>query len=354
MPKILWNFPIRYVLSISGIILFIAGLTTPLFSQDIHLSQFFNTPLLRNPALAGVFNGDIRIQAVYRNQWQSIGFPYQTNALSGEYKFNVGSGDDFMTVGASAFYDEAGVQKLKTLQVMPALNFHKSLSGNRNSYLSAGFMAGFVNRQFDGKNLTFDNQYTGGRFDASNPSGENFTGLSRGFLDVALGLSYNSDFGEKGSYYIGGSLWHFNKPSYSFLSDNIQLDPKWQFNAGLRTWLNEQVRLTFEGNYLKQGVYSETIAGGLVQYFFDDAIMSDNPISELSVAGGVFVRFQDAIIPYAQISYNHFDVGISYDVNTSPLKAASQGRGGFELSLTYRGFTQGGGSTIGSLRCPRF
>jgi type IX secretion system PorP/SprF family membrane protein len=325
-----------------------------LWSQDIHLSQFFNTPLLRNPALAGVFTGDIRIQAVYRNQWQSVGFPYQTNALSAEYKFAVGGGDDFMTVGGSAFYDEAGVMKLKTLQIMPAINFHKSLSGTKNSYLSGGFMAGFVNRQFDGKNLTFDNQYTGGAFNPANPTGERFTGLSRAFFDIALGLSYNSDFGENGSYYLGGSLWHFNKPSYSFLSDNIQLDPKWQFNGGVRTWINEQVQLTVEANYLKQGNYAETIGGGMVKYFFDNAMVDDQPISEFSVAGGVYGRLGDAIIPYAQISYNHFDVGISYDVNTSPLKAASQGRGGFELSLTYRAFTSNQGSTLGNMRCPRF
>lgn len=323
-------------------------------AQDIHLSQFFNTPLLRNPALAGLYTGDIRLQAVYRNQWQSTGFPYQTNALSGEYKFNAGGGNDFMTIGLSTFYDQAGVMKLKTLQVMPAINFHKSLSGEKNSYLSAGFMAGFINRQFDGKNLTFDNQYTGGRFDPSTPSGERFTGLSRGFLDVAVGLSYSSQLGEKGTYYIGGSFWHFNKPSYSFLSDNIQLDPKWQFNGGVRTWVNEQVRLTFEANYLKQGVYSETIVGGMVQYFFDDAMMNESPVAELSVAGGVFVRLKDAIIPYAQLSYNHFDIGLSYDVNTSALKAASQGRGGFELSLTYRGFTNGNGRNMENMRCPQF
>ena len=31
-------------------------------AQDIHFSQFFETPLLRNPALAGIFTGDIRLQ----------------------------------------------------------------------------------------------------------------------------------------------------------------------------------------------------------------------------------------------------------------------------------------------------
>ena len=50
-------------------------------AQDIHFSQFSETPLLRNPALAGIFSGDLRIQAVYRNQWNSVTVPYQTSSI---------------------------------------------------------------------------------------------------------------------------------------------------------------------------------------------------------------------------------------------------------------------------------
>lgn len=324
-------------------------------TQDIHLSQFFNTPLLRNPALAGVFTGDVRLQAVYRNQWQSIGFPYQTNALSGEYKFAVGGGDDFMTVAASAFYDQAGIMKLKTLQVMPAINFHKSLSGYKNSYLSGGFMAGIVNRQFDGQNLTFDNQYTAGRFNPNAASGERFAALSRMFLDVAVGLSFNHDFGENGSYYIGSSLWHFNKPKNGFLNSTISLDPKWQFNAGIKKQWNEQLTLSGEINYLLQGKYTEMIGGVLASYALNQkGFDGGSSLSGAAIGGGLYLRWNDAIIPYAQVSYNHIDVGISYDVNISALKVASQGRGGFEFSLTYKGFTGAIGSGIKSMRCPRF
>ncbi len=69
------------------------------FSQDIHFSQFFETPLLRNPALAGIFGGDLRIQGVYRNQWNSVTVPYQTGSLNAEYKLPVGRGDDFLSIG---------------------------------------------------------------------------------------------------------------------------------------------------------------------------------------------------------------------------------------------------------------
>jgi hypothetical protein len=43
--------------------------------QDLHFSQFYEFPLLRNPALAGIFNGNFRFTGAYRNQWQSVTVP---------------------------------------------------------------------------------------------------------------------------------------------------------------------------------------------------------------------------------------------------------------------------------------
>ncbi|MGZ3910129.1 MAG: type IX secretion system membrane protein PorP/SprF, partial [Flavisolibacter sp.] len=48
---------------------FTLAMTGTCRGQDIHFSQFFEAPLLRNPSLAGIFTGDIRVQAVYRDQW---------------------------------------------------------------------------------------------------------------------------------------------------------------------------------------------------------------------------------------------------------------------------------------------
>lgn len=324
-------------------------------SQDIHLSQFFATPLLRNPALAGIFNGDIRLQAVYRNQWQSTGYPYQTNVLNGEYKTAVGSGDDFITFGLSCFYDEAGIMKLKTLQVMPAINFHKSLSGTKSSYLSAGFMAGFIQRSFNGKNLTFDNQYTAGRYNPSASSGEQFTGLTTSLFDIALGLSYNTEVGENGVIYLGGSYWHFNKPKANFLQETIQLQPKWQLNAGYKVRINDYLEARLEMNYLKQGNYSETIGGGLLSYSLDEMLDRESGgIGEYKIGAGLFMRWDDAVIPVVQVSYGRVDVNFSYDVNTSQLKSASQGRGGFEIGIGFRAFTSNQNSSLNSVRCPSF
>src|SRR5260221_8570285 len=76
--------------------------------QDIHFSQFFEAPLWRNPSLAGIFTGDIRVQAVYRDQWNSVTNAYKTGSLNAEYKMPVGKGNDFFTTGMEILYDRAG------------------------------------------------------------------------------------------------------------------------------------------------------------------------------------------------------------------------------------------------------
>src|SRR5215217_7469837 len=77
----------------------------PLAAQDIHFSQFFEAPLLRNPSLAGIFSGDYRVQAVYRDQWNSVTTAYKTVSLNGEYKMPVGNANDFLTVGLQMLQD---------------------------------------------------------------------------------------------------------------------------------------------------------------------------------------------------------------------------------------------------------
>src|SRR3954466_2683176 len=77
-------------------------------AQDIHFSQFFQAPLLRNPSLAGIYTGDIRVQAVYRSQWNSVTDAYKTASLEAEYKMPVGRLNDYVTMGMQLLYDKAG------------------------------------------------------------------------------------------------------------------------------------------------------------------------------------------------------------------------------------------------------
>src|SRR5678809_970436 len=117
------------------------SLASFLHAQDIHFSQFFQAPLLRNPSLAGIYTGDIRIQGVYRDQWNSVTNAYKTASLDAEYKMPIGKSNDYLTAGMQLLYDRAGTIAWTSTYVLPALNYHKSLSAEKNRYLSLGFLS---------------------------------------------------------------------------------------------------------------------------------------------------------------------------------------------------------------------
>ncbi len=315
--------------------------------QDIHFSQFFETPLLRNPSLAGIFTGDIRVQAVYRDQWNSVTNAYRTGSLNGEYKMPVGKNEDFVTAGLQLLYDRAGTIGWTSTHILPAFNYHKSISATQNRYLSLGFMGGLVQRRFDRSKITTNTQYNGGG------DGENLAKSQFSYLDGSVGLSFNSDISDNpdNNYFIGAAYHHFNKPRNSFYqNENVRVEPKWVLSAGVRFGVTDYSYLTLQADQSMQGAFNETVAG--VMYALK---LGENPEKpNYTIHGGALLRWNDAFIPMFKVDYSPFSVALSYDVNISKLKPSSYGRGGFELSVSYIGFVNRESSSINFSHCPRF
>lgn len=336
-------------------IILIILLTNSLFNyaQDIHFSQFFETPLLRNPALAGIFSGDVRVQAVYRNQWNSVTTPYQTGSFNGEYKKPVGRGDDFLTIGGQILYDKAGTVALQSTHILPAINYHKSLSADRNMYLSLGFMGGWVQRSIDRSKITTNSQYDGTGFNPGLSDGETFPRNSYSYLDGSVGMSFNTQVGENtdNNIYLGVAYHHFNKATkVSFYGNpNYEMIPKWVGSLGVRMNMNEYSYFTFLGDYSKQGTFTETMFGAMYSWKLDDI---EDP--KYILHGGAFLRWKDALIPVAKLEFKPMAISVSYDANISQLKSASNGRGGFELALSYQKYLNRNNSTTDAVRCPKF
>lgn len=321
-------------------------LTANGFSQDIHFSQFFEAPLLRNPSLAGIFAGDVRVQAVYRDQWNSVTTAYKTLSLNGEYKMPVGNANDFVTLGLQLLQDRAGTISWVSTHVLPAINYHKSLSSDRTKYLSLGFMGGWVQKRFDRTKMTTNSMYDG------LGDGENNLQPQYSYWDASVGMSYNAQLNSnpENNFYIGAAYHHFNRPKNSFYRDpNIELAPKTDISAGIRFGVTEGSYVTLQGNQSFQGEFEETMIGGLYGIKLGDL---EKPT--YTVHGGAFLRLNDAIIPVIKVDYNPFSFSLSYDVNISKLKTSSYGRGGFELGVSYVSYLDRNNSSVNAVVCPRF
>ncbi len=314
-------------------------------AQDMHFSQFFEAPLLRNPSLAGIYTGDIRVQAVYRDQWNSITDAYKTASLNAEYKMPVGKGNDFMTIGLQTLYDRAGTVSWVSSHFLPALNYHKSLSNEINRYLSLGFMGGLVHRRLDMFKMTTNSEYDGRGL------GENFVSSQYSYLDASVGMSFNTQLNENedNNMFVGLAYHHFTRPQNSFYrSQNVEITPKWVASAGVKFSVTPVSYLTIQGDFSKQGNFNEVVAGALYGIKLGDDY--DNPL--YTIHGGAFLRLNDALIPTIKIDYKPFSLSFSYDVNVSRLKTSSYGRGGFEAGVSYIGFLERG--SLNSMLCPRF
>lgn len=321
-------------------------------AQDIHFSQFFEAPLLRNPSLAGIYTGDIRVQAVFRDQWNSVTNAYKTGSFNAEYKLPIGRGNDFMTPGIQILFDKAGTVGLNTTQLLPALNYHKSLSDTRTMFLSLGFMGGLIRKSMDVSKMTTNEQYLDG-YNPGLSTGEIIAVPNYNTWDANVGMSFNSSFGadNTNSLFVGVAMHHINRPKNSFYKNvNIELEPKYVFSTGVKLWVDEYSSFILQADYSTQGGYNETIAGALYSY----NLSGDPANPEYVVSGGGFLRWKDAVIPVVKLDRHPFSAAISYDVNISQLKTASQGRGGFEISLSWTGFLDRYNSSRDKVLCPRF
>jgi type IX secretion system PorP/SprF family membrane protein len=346
---IMKTFLIKYFL-----ILAFVSITMSSLGQDIHFSQIFETPLLRNPALAGLFSGDIRVQTVYRSQWNSVTNAYRTGSANIEYKIPIGlSSDDYVTIGGQFLYDKAGSVDLTSTHILPALNYHKSLNGEKSTYLSLAIMGGWVQRSLDRGKITTNSQFNGISYDPSLATGETFPKASYSYFDGTVGLSFSKQLGENvdNNMYVGVAYHHFNKSKkLSFYTDyKVEMTPKWVASAGIRMSTNDYSYITFEGDYTKQGASNEIIGGVMYSKKLDDP---ENPT--YVIHGGAYMRFNDAVIPVVKLETKPLAFAVSYDVNISGLKKVSTGRGGFELSITYQKFLDRNNSSLNATKCPKF
>src|SRR6202008_641706 len=90
------------------ILCLVTGITKISFAQDLHFSQYGETPFTINPALAAVAY-DIRILTNYKSQWASVASPYKSYNFSGEFGLKYRKlNKSYLSTGFNVYRDKAG------------------------------------------------------------------------------------------------------------------------------------------------------------------------------------------------------------------------------------------------------
>lgn len=332
------------------LLLSLCFLSALLFSQaqDPNFSQFFASPLTLNPALTGKFDGVFRVAGNYRNQWPTINNAFTTATISvdaGILRNSIPEYDQF-GVGIMAFTDKSGNGVLQNNFLALSTAYHKALDENGFHQIGLGFQGTYVNKRLDIASLKFESMLRADGFTGLMDESFSSNQIKLSYFDMNLGLLYNGTDGSN-NYYFGASMYHVNRPKETFKEGNYLLEPRLTLQAGGMLPIGEFNAIHFSANHSRQANATNTVVGGA--YAIN---VSQDASSPTNLYLGSWYRFGDAIIPYVGLEFGDFQLGASYDVNTSSLKPASNMRGGAEISLIY--IKKHSDPNVKKLNCPKF
>lgn len=309
--------------------------TSSVVAQDVHFSQFYQSPLMINPAQAGAMEDDQRFIINYKNQWESIGATYRTYSASYDLALFKGKLDDrYIGLGVSAYSDKAGTSEFGNTQANLSIAYNMHL--NDLNQLSFAIQGGYGQRSAQLMNLRWDSQYTGSNYDPTLPSGEAGLDQQASFIDLGAGILWRKETGGGIGWKVGGSVFHANEPELSLIGTTLDTYlMKYVIHGGGEFGVGQ---LIVKPKFFaaKQGGAEEINFGGLLERRFGTDSRYTRQNTSSSAMLGIFHRWKDAIIPTMLLKYKRsLSIGISYDVNVSRLSRQTDYRGGIEISLGY-------------------
>lgn len=314
-------------------------------AQDPRFAQFYASPLNLNPAMTGVYEGQFRFIANYRELYSSVlgNQPFRTIGAGFDTRQQVSRGN-FVGLGINLMRDAAGVSNFQRTTGALSASFMKQMGGGRyggnDQYLIAGAQVGFGQQGLNWNKLWFSNQYDidAGGVNFDNPTGENFTGEnSKMYVDFNAGILWYSLFEENQSIYFGGAFYHLNAPNISFLNQTNELPRRWVVHGGGELPFTKQLSLMPAVAVMGQNKAMSATVGANFRF-------TNREWKELALRAGGWAHVSnklesgfamESITATAILELERWNLGFSYDVTASTINQATNGRGAFEVSLIY-------------------
>jgi type IX secretion system PorP/SprF family membrane protein len=324
----------RFSISIIIFVIWYPPFCTFLYAQDSHFSQFFHTALATNPALTGIFEGDARYAAVYRQQWDNNFANYTTFYGGFDQKIRrANQKNNLLAWGANFQYDMAGDAKLSTTQLATNFSFTRRL--DERLFITLAAQTSVAQYAFNTDALIFDNQINNKSLERQGDSKERFATTARFVLDGATGINWHY-IGADGrtQFDLGGSVFHLFAPKISFRTTQNSTETlpiRYNFYLNNTFSVGERTDWSLMGRYAAQGALSEKTIGTAIRYHL--TLGKGNP---QSIHIGTLYNIQRAWIPYMELQMGTWLFSLSYDVPIGDLKGIVRATSTPEIGVIYR------------------
>ncbi len=307
-------------------------MTSAVFAQDIHFTQFQMSPLTLNPANAGAFAGTVRLGGIFRDQWNYIGTPkgFRTPSLFVDAPIIRGiRKQDWVGVGVSMYQDAAGTGKLTNSNLGLSAAYHIAIDKKQKSILTIGGQYGFFQRRLADKGaLTTEEMLSGG----SNTDFGSLSSQADGTSDLAMGLTFRTPLNKRMGLKLGFSMAHLLRAKNGLLTTGNSAS----YQMPIRSVLHGEFDMVMTPKLsLHPAFMFQSMAGANEIAIQAMAGYKLKPESAFTLRGGLGYRMRDAAKFLLGVDVGQLRVGAAYDLNLSDLTPVTNNHGGFELAANY-------------------
>jgi type IX secretion system PorP/SprF family membrane protein len=231
------------------------------------------------------------------------------------------------------YNDRSGDGNLTNMSVLGSVAYHLALDNDSKTKLSLGMQGGYTQKSIDLARLYFADEFFNGGFQPGttgellNPKTDYFT--------ANVGMSWRHQIHDKVSYFLGASAFNLNQPKETLLrkaNNQVGLGLRASGQFGLTWQATDRLMIAPAVLYQTQTAATEMIAGSEFLYTIGDLY---TPVIAPKFFIGAYTRLNDALLANVGLEWQGFRLGVAYDYNTSSLKTASNGNGGFEIAIQY-------------------
>ncbi len=300
--------------------------SSSVYSQDIHFTNYSYSPLYLSPAKTGSFPGTYRIGVNFRDQFSSfIVNPYQTFMAYGDMSFAVGlKPHHWIGAGINVFADKAGDLNFQNNGVLLSLAYHFAFDPKYKTILTLGFQYGITRKSINSDNYNSEELFRTG----SDPDMDLLDGFNPTVGDLNIGIALKKWTSKNAYFDVGVSLYHLMQSEYAFTGSTTQNSVATRLNVYGEYHVQTTKLLALKPRVVYARINDfQNLFGQLnLEYRL-------NKKSSTILKGGIGYRADDAVQFLVGVIYNGWDVGLAYDLTVSSAARFNNNFGGIEIGI---------------------
>ncbi|MDA8692444.1 PorP/SprF family type IX secretion system membrane protein [Saprospiraceae bacterium] len=296
------------------------------YSQDLHFTNYYYSPLYLSPAKTGAFAGTYRFGVNVRDQFNSfIEKPYQSFMAHADMPIAFGfKPHHWIGVGLNMYGDRAGDLSYSNTGAHLSLAYHYAIDPNYKTVITAGIQYGMTQRNINTEGFLSERTI----LQLSEDDLSRLMDFNPSVGDINFGLSVKN-WTSKTSYFdIGGSIYHLSQADFRFTGSSVDNQVRRRINAYAEYHIQSTDQLAIKPIivYSKMWIFQNLFGQFNLEY-------RPNKKSATTLKGGLGYRSGDAVQFLAGVIYKGWDIGIAYDFTVSSAADLTNRYGGIELGI---------------------